>query len=117
MTGAYFRAALVTLSYPCLGPVRVRLGRGYGGLVGERVAEEPLGHADLIQVLRDPAEEERPAGAEEESRVDVGGFADNPFFEQEVDLVGNRLEDVVHDLLFGARRVFEDHRLVTGRDR
>ena len=34
--------------------------------------EQTLGHAGLVEVLRDPAEEERPAGAEQQPRVDVG---------------------------------------------
>src|SRR5882724_4565684 len=114
---AGFCDKLVTLAYPCLAPVRVRSGRGRGGHVGEGVAEEPLRRADLIQVLRDPAEEERPAGAEQEARVDVGGFADDAFFEEEMNLVGHGFEDVLDDLLPGSRLVFEHDRLIAVGDR
>jgi hypothetical protein len=58
---AGFCDELVTFASPCLAPVRVWLGAGHGGRVGERVAEETLRDPDLVEVLRDPAEEERPA--------------------------------------------------------
>ena len=71
----------------------------------EGLADDSLGHGRLIQVLRDPAEEERPAGAEQQARVDVGGFRDDPFFEEEMNLVGHGFEDVLDDLLPTSRRV------------
>jgi hypothetical protein len=61
--------------------------------------EDALRDAGLVEVLRDPAEEERPAGAEDQARVDVGGLGDDALVEQVVDLVGDRLEHVLDDLL------------------
>src|SRR5689334_21260175 len=39
--------------------------------IGESLTEEPLRHAGLVEVLRDPAEEEGPAGPEQKPGVDV----------------------------------------------
>ena len=104
-------------SYPCLAPVRSVYGGRRGRQVGKGVAEKALRHADLVQVLRDPAEEERPAGPEQQARVDIGRFRDDAFLEQDVDLVGHRLEDVLDDLLACARRSFDDDRLAAVGDR
>ena len=74
--------------------------------------EEALGDPGLVEVLRDPAEEERPAGAEEEAVVDIRRFLDDAFFEQPVDLVGDGLEHGLDDLLARPRRVLDHDDLV-----
>ena len=61
--------------------------------------EHPLRSAGLIEVLGDPAEPERPAGAEQERGVDVRGLCDDAFLEQVADLVGDGVEGLVEDLL------------------
>ena len=64
---------------------------------------------------RDPAEEEREAGAEQQARVDVRGGADDALLEQVRDLVGHRLEHRFADLLDRPRRVAGDVDLVARR--
>ena len=59
------------------------------------MAEESLRQADLVEVLRDPAEKERPAGPEEESGVDVGRLGHDAFLEQPVNLVCDFLQELV----------------------
>ena len=85
--------------------------------LGKCSTEQALGPACLVEVLRDPAEKEGPAGAEEEPRVDVGGLCDDPFLEQQVDLVRDGVQHVLHDLLPRARRVVDDDRLAAVRER
>src|SRR6478735_7078784 len=67
--------------------------------IGESLTEETLGESGLVEMLGDPAEEERPAGAEQEARVDVGCLGHDPLVEQPVDLVGDRLQHLLDDLL------------------
>ena len=66
----------------------------------------------LVEVRRDPAEEERPAGAEQQARVDVLRRADHPFVEEAADLVGERLEHGLGDLLRRAPALTDDDDLV-----
>src|ERR687887_862582 len=87
--------------------------RGASGTgFAERVPEEALGNAGLVEVLRDPAEEERPACAEEEGRVDISRLGGDALLEQAVDLVRDRLQGVAPDFLDGARRVLDDDDLL-----
>src|SRR5712691_10903351 len=84
-------------------------GPGSGGHAGvgfaQRRAGDPLRDPGLVEVLRDPAEEERVAGAEDEAGVDVGGRLDDAFVEQGANLVGDRFERVLADLVARAPRV------------
>ena len=67
--------------------------------LGERRRRTPARDAQLVEVLRDAAEEERVAGAEDQAGVDVGRGADDALVEQVADLVGRRLEHVLADLV------------------
>src|SRR5215207_4302322 len=64
----------------------------------ERPADDALGNAGQVEVLRDPAEEEREAGAENERRVDVLRRGDHALLEQVPGLVGERRASVLEDL-------------------
>src|SRR5262249_4422390 len=65
--------------------------------IGESVTEEPLGEPDLVEVPGDAAEEERPAGAEQEACVDVCCLRHDAFLQQPVDLVRDGLEHLFDD--------------------
>src|SRR5215211_2240113 len=66
---------------------------------GERTAGHAFRDPGLVEVLRDAAEEERPAGAEDQRRVDVLRLRDDVLVEHVTDLVGDRLERVSLDLV------------------
>src|SRR5439155_1613530 len=80
--------------------------------LGERAPEHPLGPAGLVEVLRDPAEPERPAGAEEERGVDVLRLGHDAFLEQVTDLVGDGFEGGLEDLVLAFLLVALDDDLV-----
>src|SRR5919109_5336776 len=86
-----------------------------GADLGERPARDTLGHACEVEVLRDPAEEEREAGSEDERRVDVLCRRDNALVEQVPRLVGERLADGLEDLVGAAPLVAAPNDLVLAR--
>ena len=69
-------------------------------------------HADhrlgLIEVLREPAEEEREAGAEDQAGVDVGGRLDDTLFQQVANLVREGLEYGNRQLIDRPRCLFQN---------
>ena len=67
--------------------------------VRQRPADDALGHAGLIQVLRDPAAEEGIARAEDQAGVDLRRGPDDAVLEDVPRLVGERLEDLHVDLV------------------
>ena len=69
----------------------------------------PLGHARLVEMLRDAAEPEREAGTEQEARVDVGRLGNDAVLEDVARLVGERLEHRAVELVDRPRRVLDDH--------
>src|SRR5262245_40112271 len=80
--------------------------------VCERPSDDPLRHAGLIEVLRDAAEEEREAGAEEQAGVDVLRGRHHALLEQVAAFVGQCLEGRLGDLLNGPRPLLDDDDLV-----
>src|SRR4051812_26039116 len=77
-------------------------GSSEHNLSGRRCGQ---GEILVPQIRRDAAEEERPACAEYEACVDVGGIGDDTLVEHVGDLVGHRPEDVARDLVDRARPV------------
>ena len=51
------------------------------GKLGQRASDDALGDAGLVEVLRDTAEPEREARAEDEAGVDVGRLRDDALVE------------------------------------
>src|SRR5215471_8606916 len=85
--------------------------------ISESLTESPLGESGLVEVLRDAAEEERPAGPEQETGVDIGRLGNDALLEQAVDLVCDCLQHLLDDLLAHARGVLEDDRIASVRER
>src|SRR6476619_532000 len=67
--------------------------------IGESLTDETLGESGLVEMPGDPAEEERPAGPEQQARIDVSRLGHDALVEQPADLVGDRLQHFFHDLL------------------
>src|SRR5436190_8149833 len=65
----------------------------------EAVTGDRLRHAGPVQVRRDPAEVEGPARAEDHAEVDVLRLGDHAVVEHEPDLLGERAERTLPDLL------------------
>src|SRR5215207_1059455 len=81
-------AVPMRIQFPNVAAERVftrSLSAASGGCCSPEFSERPpgdvLGHPGLVQVLRDSAEEERPAGAEQKRGVDVLRTADDAFIE------------------------------------
>src|SRR5262245_40098592 len=83
-----------------------------GAELRERAADNALGHASLVEMLRDPAEEEREAGPEQEAGVDLLRARDDAVVQDVAALVGECLERGVRDLIDGTRIVRGDGDLV-----
>ena len=82
---------------------------GYAGRPASRraAARDALRDAGLVEVLRDPAAEEREAGAEDQARVDLRApIATTPSSSRCRDLVGERLEHAswISSTVVGGRR-------------
>src|SRR6266496_625831 len=75
------------------------LGRDACAVFRERRASDAFRDSRLVEVLRNPTEEERIARAEDEAGVDVRGGGDNALVEQVADFVGERLQDFLAELL------------------
>src|SRR5690606_40563840 len=69
----------------------------------EPAAGDPLGDAGPVEVGGDPAEVERPPGAEDHAEVDVLRGGDDPLVQHDADLVGERVERAGEDLLLRGR--------------
>src|ERR1039457_5353751 len=73
-----------------------------------------LRDSGAVQVGRDPAEVEGPAGAQDHAQVDVLGAGHDTLVEHQPDLLGQRLEGTLPYLLRGRRPVTAGQQ---GRDR
>src|SRR5690606_2071188 len=67
-------------------------GKGGDPRLQEPAAGDPLGDAGPVEVGGDPAEVERPPGAEDHAKVDVLRGGDDPLVQHDADLVGERVE-------------------------
>ena len=65
----------------------------------------PLGDAFPVQIGRDAAKMERPAGAEHQTQVDIHGRCDHCFVQHQADLLGKRCQRPLADLAGRARLV------------
>src|SRR5207245_2531125 len=77
-------------------------------VLGQCRTDDALGDTGLVEMLRHAAEEERPAGAEDQARVDIRRLVHDALVEQVADLVGDRFERGLAYLLDAAPRVAGD---------
>ena len=93
------------------------VGRRKALPTSERSSGNPRRNSLRVEVRRQPAAEEREAGAEDQARIDLARRRHDALVEHVPRLVGERLEDALEDLVLGAPVVAGDRRRPSRRSR